>query len=283
MKTYLDCVPCFLRQSLQAARDLEMGEEAAAEVLRAVLALSLELDWSLPPPLMGREIHRLIREVSGHPDPYQDRKRAATESALRLLPKIEASTAAAPRPFHQAVRFSIAGNLIDLGAKSAREASVEEVVRLAQSEPLDDQAVERFQKELAGARTVLFITDNAGEIVFDRLLLDRIGPERLIVAVRGGPAINDATLEDAERSGLTQRYRVISSGADVPGTWLSACSPEFQEVFRTADMVVAKGQGNFETLSDSDRRIWFLLMAKCDIVARNLGLPNGSFVIQATD
>ncbi len=279
MKTYFDCIPCFLRQALEAARALDLDEEKTGELLRRTLGLAQQLDWNTPPPVIGRDIHRAIREVSGDPDPYLQRKTTDTKAALKLLPEVDRAIAKSVDPFMTAVKFSIAGNAIDLGAKTAVEADVEKTFAEALTRPLDEAAVAALAKAISDARDVLFLADNAGEIVFDRPLLEQIG-KKVTVAVRGAPTINDATLDDAKRSGFTERFHVISNGSDTPGTWLEDCSPEFVSKFDAADLVIAKGQGNYESLNDHPRKIFFLFLAKCIVVSRDLGIPTNTYVIR---
>ncbi len=281
MKTYFDCIPCFLRQALEAARALDLDEEKTDALLRRTLGLAQQLDWSIPPPVIGRDIHRAIREVSGDPDPYLQRKKADTEAALRLLPEVVRAIAQSADPFATAVKFSIAGNAIDLGAKTAVEADVEKTFHEALTRPLDEAAVHTLEKAISDAKDVLFLADNAGEIVFDRPLLEQIGA-KVTVAVRGAPTINDATLDDAKRSGLTEKFNVISNGSDTPGTWLVDCSPEFVQKFDAADLVIAKGQGNYESLNDHPRKIFFLFLTKCPVVSSDLGIPTNTYVIRET-
>jgi hypothetical protein len=142
--------------------------------------------------------------------------------------------------------------------------------------------VAALERAVADADSVLFLADNAGEIVLDRPLLELIGASKVTVGVRGSPTINDATVDDARESGLLDRFSVIDNGADIPGTWLPLCSPEFVRHFEGADVVVAKGQGNYETLSDCSRRVFFLLRAKCPAVARDLRVTEGAFVVKST-
>ena len=151
--------------------------------------------------------------------------------------------AASEYPFLAAVMFSIAGNAIDLGAKTASDVNVNEVFRSALTKPVDRTAVKRLERAVRDAEDVLFLADNAGEIVFDRPLLDRIGQDKVTVAVRGAPVINDATLDDAERSGITERFHVISNGSDTPGTWLSDCSRAFVQRIREGGPGDRKGSG----------------------------------------
>lgn len=282
MKINFDCIPCFVEQTLNTARSLELGEETTRNLLLHTLELAQQLDWSLPPPVMGRDIHRTIRELTGNPDPYLRQKIIDTGQALELLPDIERIIADAEDPFRAAVTFSIVGNAIDLGAKTGVDTDVNRTFESALSRELNDTALERLREALSTAGRVLFLCDNAGEIVFDRPLLEWIGAEKLTLAVRGAPVINDATLEDAERSGLTERYRVITNGSDTPGTWLEDCSAEFVRLFESTELVVAKGQGNYECLNQHPRKIFFLFLTKCPVVASDLGQPVGTCVIHET-
>ena len=190
--------------------------------------------------------------------------------------------AEAKDPLRAAVTFSIVGNAIDHGARTGLDTDVSRTFESALSRELNQTALERLREVLTTADQVLFLCDNAGEIVFDRPLLKWIGAEKLTLAVRGAPVINDATLEDAERSGLTERYQVISNGSDTPGTWLEDCSVDFIRQFEAADLVLAKGQGNYETLNQHPRNIFFLFLTKCPVVAGDLGQSVNTCVIHET-
>lgn len=282
MRLHLECIPCLIRQTLDAARHLNVEDATARDLLRRTLELLPQLDWDLPPPAIAREIHRSIRQLTGGPDPYLRAKLSETHLALELLPSIEGIVAASEDPFLSAVVFSIAGNAIDLGAKAPSDVDVKEMFHRALATPVDNAAVRRLESAVQDAERVLFLADNAGEIVFDRPLLEKIGHQKVTVAVRGAPVINDATLDDAERSGITDRFRVISNGSDTPGTWLSDCSSAFLEHFEQADLVIAKGQGNYETLSDQPANLFFLFIAKCAAVAEALGVETDRFVVRET-
>jgi len=227
MKIHLECLPCMFQQALGAVRTLALDEELARALLLRTAEAVHRLDWSQPAPLMGRTIHRAIREVTGLDDPYRERKIADTAAALALLPSIQEAVDSAPDPFLAAVRFALAGNIIDFARGDEPELDVAETVGRAGELAVDVSAVRALEQAIDGADDVLFLADNAGEIVLDRPLLERIGADRLTVAVRGGPVINDATLEDARRSGITDRFQVITTGSDVPGIWLSECDPDF--------------------------------------------------------
>ncbi|MCK5255186.1 MAG: DUF89 family protein, partial [Deltaproteobacteria bacterium] len=123
--------------------------------------------------------------------------------------------------------------------------------------------------------------DNAGEIVFDRLFIEQLPREKVTYVVRGEPIINDVTIEDAREVDMFELVDVIDNGSDAPGTILETCSHEFQKRFASSDLVIAKGQGNYETLSDINKRIFFLLQVKCPVIAKDIGFEVGSFVVKA--
>jgi len=280
MKTHLDCIPCFVRQTLEAGRRLDLDEDQLATLLQRILGTLQAVDWSLPPPVIGRDIHRAIRELTGDADPYLRTKIADTQAALALLPELEARVAASRNPFGAAVELALAGNIIDAAAGPGWDRDAGDGPLGVLASAVDEADVEAFERSVANAGTILFLADNAGEIVFDRPLLDRLGPARVTVAVRGAPAINDATLDDARRSGLTERYRVVSNGSDTPGTWLDDCSRDFVHRFERADLVIAKGQGNYETLSDVDRPMVFLFVVKCALLTDQLHVPLATPVVR---
>jgi uncharacterized protein with ATP-grasp and redox domains len=203
--------------------------------------------------------------------------------ALQLSGELRPAVDASADPFAAALILAIAANAIDLGAKGHHEVTEESIgreMREALGRTLDPAAVEALRAGVAGAGEVLYLCDNAGEIVFDRLLIERLPCERVTVAVRGRPIINDATREDAASVGLTGVADVIPNGSGMPGTVLAECSSEFRERFARADVVISKGQGNYETLSDEAKPgLFFLLRVKCPTVARDLRCEVGDLVI----
>ncbi len=248
-------------------------------MLRHVLRLASELDLSTPPPLVGQLIHRRLREVSGDRDPYREVKSRYNQMALELLPALRERVEASDRPLWTAARLAIAGNVIDLGVPGhPGQTDVVQALDRVWAEPFEARW-EEFEAAVSRAGRILYLADNAGEIVFDRLLIEQLGPERVTVAVRGGPIINDATMEDAVEAGLTGFVEVVDNGSDAPGTILDQCSEGFVERFRQADLVIAKGQGNFETLSDEPARLFFLFKVKCQVVSEHVGLPVGTHVL----
>jgi len=279
MKTTLDCIPCFVSQALDAVRLVAGKPEEQAALLRRVLLMLGEVDLHRTPPEMGRDIHRIIRSVTGC-DPYAELKERCNAMAARALPRVRAIIEAAEDPFETALRFAMAGNNIDAGVgKPLTSATLNDALRKAAVTPIDHHAVEALRQAVDEAGDILYLADNAGEIFFDRLLLERMPVEKITCVVRGGPVINDATLADARAAGLTDMLRVIDNGSDGPGTILGDCSPEFLRRYEAADLVIAKGQGNFETLSEEPQNIFFLLRAKCKVIASHIGCPQGTFLV----
>lgn len=277
MKTCLDCYPCFLRQALDAARMAGADERQQKALLDRVLDLLRQIEPSSTPPEIGDRVHRIVRREVGDDDPYRVAKEASTRRALALYPRLKKLVAETNDPLGVAVRLSIAGNIIDLGPDLEYDlwGTVERV--LAQPSAVDDGAT--FRETLSRVRQVLYLADNAGETVFDRVLIEVLDVP-VIYVVKGGPILNDATREDAVAAGLDQVAEIVDTGLDALGTILSRCSEELHQLFDEAELVIAKGQANYETLSEESEKIFFLLQTKCQVIAHDVGVPVGSIVLR---
>ncbi|MEF8788075.1 MAG: ARMT1-like domain-containing protein, partial [Planctomycetota bacterium] len=251
-------------------------------IMRRVMRKASSFPDDAAPPAMGAAIHRIIREATDDADPYREIKRRANEFALELLPDARDTATGADRPFETALRLAIAGNIMDWGAKphaDISEDAVERTLHEALEAPLVGDSPEDLKRRIQGADDVLYLADNAGEIVFDRLLISLMPCPQVTVAVKGSPTINDATMEDARQVDLVNRAEVVDTGSDTPGVLLEQCSDDFVGHFESADMVIAKGQGNYEALSGVDRQVVFLLKAKCPVVARDIGCEVGNMLL----
>jgi damage-control phosphatase, subfamily I len=276
MKTSLDCVPCFVRQALEAVRMITPDKSVHERTLRDVLQWASIMDFDDSPPVMAQKIHRRLREITGIDDPYCEIKKHHNRMALKLFPELQDRIKKSGDPLILAARLAIAGNVIDLGVKeSISEEDIFKAVSQALEEPFTGDQ-EKFRRSVSESERILYLADNAGEIVFDRLLIEQLSPGKVTLVVRGRPVINDATLNDAETAGLHRIVKIIDNGSDSPGTSLEDCSKEFPEFFNKADMIIAKGQGNFESLSGRGENIFFLLKAKCPVIADHIGLPVGT-------
>ena len=281
LRTYADCVPCFFHQALEAARRSSDDPAVHERVLRSVAAAVSTMDLSKTPPEMGRTIHRVIRDISGEADPYREVKERFNNLALGHLPVLRRLVAESDAPFDTAVRLAIAGNIIDFGgARTVGEDDLIRSMRASLEAPIWGAAIEELLSAVEVASSILYVGDNAGEIVFDHVLIEQMPLERVTFAVRGAPILNDVTREDAVAVGLADVVRVVENGSDAPGTILTDCDPGFVRCFRESDLVVAKGQGNYETLSGEPGRIFFLLQVKCAVIARDLGCDVGEFVVR---
>jgi hypothetical protein len=254
-------------------------EEKQEAAMRALLIYLSRLDFKQSLPQMGKEMHRLIRRILKNPDPYFEIKRTFNRLMLEYYPGLKKLVDKAPEPFSMALRLAIAGNVIDFGPN--RPFDFKDTLQRAKSMVLaiDDSA--SLKKAISRAGLLLYLGDNAGEIVMDRILLETVRHPNVYFGVRGAPVLNDATIDDARFVGIDRIARVISNGDDAPGTILEATSPEFRDIFDRADLIVAKGQGNYEGLCGVDQNIYFILMAKCDHVAAHLGVRKGDFVVAA--
>jgi hypothetical protein len=249
------------------------------QLIRDVLHWTGEMDLNQSPPEIAQRIHRRLRELAGVADPYREAKEWQNRIAMELIPKFRAEVKAAQNPLLMAARLAIAGNVIDMGSNgNLTEADVRQSLSKALTEPFFGEE-ERFVQAIAQAKSVLYLADNAGEIAFDKLLVEQIikqvPPERVTLVVRGAPVLNDATLIDVHTVGIDQIVEVIANGSDAPGTILNDCSEDFRRRFAEADLIVAKGQGNFETLSNNPSNIFFLFKVKCAVIANLVNQPLG--------
>jgi len=277
MHTTLDCLPCFLRQALNGARLASPNDPDTQK--RVVLAWakafsSFDLDRS--PPALAGVLYAMLSEITACPDPYAAYKAKSNAHALSLVPDLSRVVRKSLDPLRAALGVSIIGNYMDPAAPL--EMDLERALKQEEHEALDSGAYEKFKVLAAAGRArVLILGDNAGEIAFDTLLVQELlnrGCE-VVYAVRDRPVINDATLEDARKVGMVKLCRVVSSGADTPGTVLSRCSPAFLEDMDRADVIVAKGQGNFEALRHVRSGVFHAFKVKCPVVANELGAPQG--------
>jgi len=280
MRTHLDCLPCLVRQALDSARFATRSVTLQEWILCDVLRSIAEMDLHQSPPLIAQHVHRIIRRATGMSDPYRAEKERSTALALTMYPVLASDMESANDPLEAAVRMAIAGNVIDLGISSSLdERAIWEAISHAWTAPLNADPSE-LRSAANGAESILYLADNAGELVFDRFLIECLGPEKVTVVVKGSPVLNDATMVEAEASGLTGWVEVIDNGSDAPGTILADCDEEFRHRFNLADLVIAKGQGNWESLSNVPKDIFFILKAKCPVIARSLGCEVGSLVLR---
>ena len=239
------------------------------------MLLLQEADPSAPPPEIVARMHSLIRNLTECEDPYLELKQSSTKNALLLYAELKRKISRSEDSFDTAVRLCIAGNIIDFGVRT--DLDLQPVIQRVLTQPYAIGNIAALKDEISSAKIILYLADNAGETVFDRLMIETIN-KKVIYAVKDAPVLNDATAEDAISAGIDRVAEIISCGARSPGVILSRCSKEFIRIYNQADLIIAKGQGNYEALSGEKMNIFFLLQAKCGVIARDLGVPVGSIV-----
>ena len=277
MKFSLDCYPCAVRQALRAIRQSGMAEKQQTVAMQRILGELAKVKLGASSPEITEQTQAILREMTGNEDIYAEEKAQSTAEALALYPEWKEVVLQADDPLESAVRLAIAGNIIDFGPLDSYdlEATIERVMR----QPFAVNDLEALRIAIDKADEVLYLADNTGETVFDRILIETMN-KPVVYAVKEAPILNDATIADARDAGLEQVATVVSCGARYPGTLLSHCSAEFVERFRQARLIIAKGMGNYEALSAEDAPIFFLLQVKCDMVGIDLGVPKGSIVVK---
>jgi uncharacterized protein with ATP-grasp and redox domains len=283
MRTNLDCFPCFLRQALEAARMVTQNEGIQRKVLSSVFSILSNVSVHMTPVEIAHLVHLRVKSITGDYDPYKEAKKKQNELALRYESILSAQIAEMSNPLKGAMMFSAAGNAIDLAPNCA----VPDIYRrymemIGKGFAWDDY--ELFLKKLVRSKSLVYLGDNAGEIVWDKLLIEELLDDfdvEITYAVRGFPILNDVTMEDAHFVGLDKVVKVVSNGFDAPGILLDRCSEEFLKHYKTSDLILSKGQGNYESLSEEHHPIFFLLNVKCPVIAEDIHCNVGDLVLKA--
>ncbi len=266
----------FAAKSLDAARLVTADASIHERLLREALHWVEGMDLTASPPAMAQCLHRRLREMTGVVEPYCETKTWQSCVVMDMRPVLQAEVKASGAPLLMATRLAIAGNAIDMGSNGQlTEQDVRQALDRALMDPFHGD-MEQFRAAVVKAETILYLADIVGEIALDRLLIAQLLPRTIILVVRGSPIRNDATQEDAKRVGLDRIVQVIGNGSDAPATILPDCSQDLRDRFAAADLIGAKGQGNYESLSDEPGQLFFLFKAKCRVIAELVGQPIGT-------
>jgi uncharacterized protein with ATP-grasp and redox domains len=270
MQTTLDCLPCFLRQTLYAARLCSPDARVQKRIMAGILSDLSVLDFRLSPPENAVAIYTRIAELGGCGDPFAALKKESNRTAVQLRPRLEEIIASAADPAATAVKLAMAGNIIDYGAQQSFD--IDQTIGNCLTKEPWGSGMAQFLADVQRAERILYLGDNCGELVFDGLFIKQLAGQgkEVVLAVKERPIINDALPADAVACGLDQYCNVIANGTGCPGTPLTRCSGKFQEQFLNADLIISKGQGNFETLAGTKGPIYYLLTVKCGVVADHL-------------
>lgn len=277
MKFQYDCFPCMLRQAVEAVNFLQIEEEHKRNIINETMQMLTDVDMDLTASEIAALIHHNIIQRADGRDPYEMVKKESLQKALEWYLYAKDLIKNSSLPLATALKLCVAGNVIDFGP--SLKFDLHETIQTVLNEPFAEFAFEEFQRALQEANSILFLADNAGETVFDRLLIEEI-QRPLTYVVKKDIILNDATMLDAQQTEFPDYVTIKDNGSAIQGTVLSRCSKEFVASFKTADMIISKGMANFETLAEEGKRTFFLLKIKCPYVAKISGIPNGSFVLK---
>ena len=277
MKTYQACIPCImnLMESTLNIADLD-------DLKKQVIFDKFKEDWgkidmSLPPARTAGLIYQKILEETAQDDLFKAYKKSSIQEALKLYLHLKNLADAASDHLEMAIRISALGNILDVA--NPNNYNLEDEINRLMDVQITGDSLEIFRNKLTSADSLLILADNAGEAVFDKVLIETIDVP-VVYAVKSKPAFDDALLADARQAGIDQVAQIIETGTPYSGTYLPSCTPEFQDTFTNAPLILAKGQANFETLSDASRDLFFLLKVKCEVVSEEINFPVGSLTLK---
>ena len=280
MDAKAECLACMFKQALNTVRQVTQDDAKHIEVLRRLAAYVAAVELDDSPAVLSQPVYRIVADVTGETDPFRDAKRAANTMALGMRPALRGKIRSSAAPLDTALHISAAGNVIDAGI--GHDYDIERDMADLLATPFAINDIDAFEAELTPGTRLLFLGDNAGEIVFDVLLVELLRARGVDVTyvVKSGPIINDATMEDARAAGLPELVNVIETGSDDIGVHFGNASAAFREAFDRADIILGKGHGNFETCNTRPENLYFLLKAKCPMVAAALGVTMGNIVFK---
>jgi uncharacterized protein with ATP-grasp and redox domains len=283
MKVHLDCVPCFLEQALQAARFVTDDETKQEKAVRTTLQILEKCDYRKTPPEISHAVHFTLMDVLKVDDPYKKVKENNNLMVLDMYGQLKKDVETSDNPVDTVIRLAIAGNIMDYGARLNFDLSetIDTVKRVIFA--IDD--TKKLRENLKKGKTIAYLTDNAGEIVFDRLFMETVnnvyGKKEWHAYVKGRPILNDATIKDAEQVGLTSMETVHVLELPIGKEYDSRADPEYLKEFNENDLIISKGQGNYEALSSvANSKFYFMLMVKCPIVADDVGADIGDIIVK---
>jgi len=280
MNVKFDCALCSINGVLNLFKKGLIEEKYQEEIFKELMEYYSTVDYSQRSTTINREVKNIVCRVSGLTDPFKPLKDKVNNKALEYYKKYEAAVKDDKDSWQKAMRLAIAGNIIDFGPTHNFdiENKIEEV--FSAEFPIDDS--ESLFKEIKKAKSILYIGDNTGEIVFDKLFLEVINHSNVTFVVRERPILNDSTMGDALWAGIDKLAKIITTGDDAPGVLLENVSAEFLNHYNSADLIISKGQGNFEGLGHvTDKNIYFLFTVKCKLISESINVPIGKSIVKS--
>jgi uncharacterized protein with ATP-grasp and redox domains len=281
MRSTIDCVYCYLKQAVFCLKTAGVKEEEQFDYIYKVMDYIKTFDINATPAEGSTKVLLKVYELLGVDDPYKEAKKESNDLALALYPKLKNIIQSAQDRLYKALKISVAGNIIDLGIEM--DFDIEASLEHSLEEGFVIDHYQRFLKKLGQVDEVLLLGDNAGEIVFDKLLAEELRDmgKKVTYVVKGGPVLNDVTMDDALYVGMDKVAKVVTTGARYAGVCLNNVSKEFFELLHNSDLVIAKGQANFESLEHEEiavDRVYFLFKAKCGVTTKAAGVELGDVV-----
>lgn len=281
MKIYHECIPCHVRAAVTSVKLLTDDEKIINNVIHKSLLKASEFETYENLFELYYDIQKIVKENAPEKDPYKDFKKAINEICMDLEDEMKDLIYSSDNPFDAGLRICLAGNSIDVmqGYNRLDVNVLRKAIDNALIQALDDKVIKEFEEEVKNAGEILFVGDNAGEIVFDKVFIELLNKSykkdgSIKYSVRGGYTLNDSTIDDARMVGIDRLAEVITTGVDMPASHLPLCSERFMDAYNSSGLVIAKGQGNLEALLGEDKNIFFLLKIKCNTIARILNRKN---------
>lgn len=272
------CYSCLAKAYTKLLEEHNLTAEERERHTKAFLSFMAKSENGLIAPEIARKNQHQIKELLCIEDPYKDIKIKSNQYLLDKYEYFRELITSSEYPFDTAIRLAISGNIIDYAANP--DFDLEGTIAKVLKEDFAINYSAELKEKLESAKTVLYLGDNAGEIVMDKLFLEYINHPNVYYSVRNAPIINDVTFKDAKQTGIGKYATVISNGYDAPSTILDKCSKKFMDIYNNADVIISKGQGNLEgLLNENNPKLFFLLMVKCDMIAEKFDVCKGDFVV----
>ncbi|MCK4258369.1 MAG: DUF89 family protein [Halanaerobiales bacterium] len=275
MNTHVDCIACVINKANKLADKYFEDKHQKYSFMNKVLREVAEIEYDRTAPYLVAKVMRILKKETGIDDFYFEEKNLFNKKLLSMEKQIEDMLDNSKDRFVSALKIALAGNIVDFGALDEISFNlVKEIINKTLESDIDEELYKKLKDELSKGKTLLYLGDNTGEIVFDKIFIKEIKKKypdvEIYFAVRGKPVLNDATEEDAYYVGLDKYAHIVNNGTDLPGTDLLEVSDEFKEIFNKADIVISKGQGNFESLPGCGKNIYYLFLCKCNLMMKKL-------------
>ena len=284
MESYKECIDCFFRQAKRTVNLVTDDPKIFEEIKRKIRVYLKGVSFKRSPADLSTRTVKFVYEMTGCCDPYLKLKRKYNRIAKKLYPELKKVVKSAADPMLMGLKIAVAGNIIDLGILP--EFDLNKTIKRAIDGKFPLQNYRRFKKALVNSRKILYLADNSGEIFFDKPLIEELSSKYdVTVGVKSGPILNDATIEDARKANITKIVKVITTGNSCLGVNWRKSSPEFKRIFNESDLILAKGQANYETLEGkkTNKQIFFLMQSKCPVVAKYMGAKLGDIILTGSN